>query len=171
MANATDFLYIDILGDRNLLRNLDQMPDTVRAILLDKVEGWTAQLEQDVAANIASKLKQQSGKLAAGLGSEVHEEGKRIVGRVFIGGVPYAKPQEEGADVGPHMIYPRKGKVLAFIGATGQKVFATRVSHPGGHIPAAHFMKDAYRERGPEISRGIKNAVVQGLRAKMRQSA
>jgi hypothetical protein len=66
MANATDFLYIDVLGDRNLLRNLDQMPDTVRAILLDKVEGWTAQLEQDVAANIASKLKQQSGKLAAG---------------------------------------------------------------------------------------------------------
>lgn len=166
-----DFLYVDVLGDRNLLRNLDQMPDVVRAILLDKVEDWTAKLEEGVAANIASKLKEHSGKLAGGLDSEVYQEGKRIVGRVFIAGVPYAKPQEEGASVGPHMIYPNKGKVLAFYGATGQKVFATRVSHPGGHIPAAHFMKDAYRELGPQISRGIKNAVVQGLRAKMRQSA
>jgi hypothetical protein len=168
---SDDFLYLDVLGDRNLLRNLDQMPDVVRAVLLDKVERWTATLKDDVRENIASKLKEQSGKLAAGLDSEVYEEGKRVVGRVFIAGVPYARPQEEGATVGPHMIYPRKGKVLAFYGATGQKIFATKVSHPGGHIPAAHFMKDAYREHGAEISRGIKNAVVQGLRAKMRQSA
>lgn len=166
-----DFLYVDVLGDTNLLRNIDQMPDVVRAIVLDKVEVWTAQLEQDVRDKITSRLKEQSGKLLSGLDSEVIEEGKRIQGRVFIHGVPYAKPQEEGATVGPHMIYPNKGKVLAFLGGTGQKIFATRVSHPGGHIPAHHFMKDAFRERGPQFSRAVKKAIVDGLRAKMRKTA
>lgn len=166
-----DFLYVDVLGDRNLLRNLDQMPDVVRAILLDKVEAWTSTLENDVRENIMARLKEQSGKLLGGLDSEVIQERNRIEGRVFIHGVRYARPQEEGATVGPHMIYPNKGKVLAFIGGTGNKIFATRVSHPGGHIPAHRFMKDAFREKGPQISRGIKKAVIDGVRAKMRQSA
>jgi hypothetical protein len=125
-------------------------------------------LEAAVAENIDTRLKQKSGKLASGLDSEVIEDGKRVEGRVFIHGVPYAKAQDEGATVGPHMIYPDKAKILAFYGMTGKKVFATRVSHPGGHIPASYFMKDAYREQGPEISRGIKKAVIEGLRANMR---
>lgn len=166
-----DFLYVNVLGDTNLLRNMDQMPDVVRAIVLDKVEIWTAQLEQDVRDKISTRLKEQTGKLMSGLDSEVIQDGQRIQGRVFIHGVPYAKSQEEGATVGPHMIYPHKSKVLAFLGATGQKVFATRVSHPGGHIPAHHFMKDAYRERGPQYSRAVKKAIVDGLRAKMRAMA
>jgi hypothetical protein len=166
-----DFLYLEVLGERNLLRNLDQMPDVVREILVVKVTQWTKQLEQDVADNIHSRLKEKTGKLIGGLDSEVIDEGKRIEGRVFIHGVPHAKVQEEGGVTGPHMIYPDKAKILAFYGSTGRKVFARRVSHPGGHIPAAHFMKDAYRARGPEISRGIKKAVIDGIRAKMRRAA
>lgn len=166
-----DFLYVDVLGDRNLLRNLDQMPDIVRTILLDKVERWTETLEEDVRDNIMARLHEQSGELLAGVSSEVTEEGNHIKGRVFIAGVPYAKPQEEGASIGPHMIYPEKGKVLAFLGATGDKVFATRVAHPGAQIPAHRFMKDALRDRGPEISRGIKKSVIDGIRAKMRANA
>jgi hypothetical protein len=165
-----DFLYLEVLGERNLLRNLDQMPDVVREILVDKVTRWTEQLEQDVGDNIDTRLKKKTGKLRAGLDSEVIENGKRVEGRVFIHGVPHAKVQEEGGTTGPHMIYPDKAKILAFYGSTGRKVFARRVSHPGGHIPASHFMKDAYRQRGPEISRGIKKAVIDGIRANMRRS-
>jgi hypothetical protein len=163
-----DFLYVEVLGDRNLLRNLDQMPDTVREILVDKVTQWTQKIKDTAGQNIQARLKQKSGKLLQNLDSEVIEDGKRVEGRVFIHGVPYAKTQDQGATVGPHMIYPHKARVLAFYGATGQKVFATRVSHPGGHIPATYFMKDAYREQGPEISRGIKKAVIDGIRAQMR---
>lgn len=166
-----DFLYLNVLGDTNLLRNLDQMPDTVRAILLDKVEHWTDELERDVGDNIDARLKSKSGKLRGGLGSEVREDGKRIIGRVFIQGVPHARPQEEGANIGPHMIYPSKARVLAFIGYEGKKIFATRVSHPGAHIPAHRFMKDAFRDKGPEIARGVKRAVIDGIRANMRRSA
>lgn len=165
---SDDLFYVEVLGDRNLLRNLDQMPDTVREILVEKVAEWTKKLEARVAENIETRLKQKSGKLASSLDSEVIEEGKRVDGRVFIHGVPYARAQDEGATVGPHMIYPNKAKVLAFYGITGQKVFAASVSHPGGHIPASRFMKDAYRDQGPEISRGIKKAVIDGIRANMR---
>jgi hypothetical protein len=166
-----DFLYLNVLGDRNLLRNLDQMPDVVREILVDKVEIWTEQLAEGVRDNIQAHLKQRSGKLLSAVDTEVIEDGQRVEGRVFIHGVPYAKPQEEGATTPPHMIYPRNSKVLAFHGVMGDKVFATRVSHPGGHIPAAHFMKDAYREHGPTISRGVKKAVIDGIRSQMRSSA
>ena len=166
---TNDFLYVDVLGDRNLLRNLDQMPDMVRAILLDKVAKFTEQVADDVRSNIMERLNAKTGNLLAGVKTELRTEGVRIDGRVYIEGSPHAMAQEKGAVTPPHMIYPRNGKVLAFMAATGHKVFATRVFHPGGQIPAQHFMKDAYRSNGPEISRGIKNAVVQGIRAKMRQ--
>ncbi len=166
---TSDFLYVDVVGDRNLIRNLDQMPDTVRAILLDKVARFTEKVADDVRSNIMERLNSKTGQLLAGVKTELLTEGIRVEGRVYIEGSPHAMAQEKGAVTSPHMIYPRNGKVLAFLAATGNKIFATRVFHPGGQIPAQHFMKDAFRANGPEISRGIKNAVVQGIRAKMRQ--
>lgn len=167
----SDFLSVELIGERALTRNLEQMPDAVRAILLDKVRMWTEDLYQKVEDNIIDRLNQKTGRLLEGLDMEVTTEGVRVEGRVFISGVPYAKAQEDGAVTPPHMIYPRNAKVLAFIAATGDKVFATRVFHPGAVIPAKNFMKDAYREMGPQISRGIKNAVVQGIREKMRSGS
>ena len=109
---ADDFLYLNILGESNLLRNIDQMPEVVRELLLEKAEDWAEELEADVADNIQSRLREKSGKLLRGLGREVKQEGKRILARVFIRGVPYARPQEEGAMTPPHMIFPNKGRVL-----------------------------------------------------------
>lgn len=164
-----DFLSLEIMGERELLRNLNQMPDTVRTILADKARLWTEKTQQKVQDNIRERFKEGgSGKLLEGVEMEVVQDGVRVEGRVFIAGVPYARAQEDGALTPPHMIYPRNGKLLAFIGATGDKVFATRVFHPGGQIRGKHYMKDAYREMAPQISRGIKNAVVQGIRASMR---
>jgi hypothetical protein len=164
-----DFLYMDVLGERTLTRNLDQMPDTVRAILLDKVSRWTSDIADEVRANIMARLNQKSGSLLAGVKTEITTEGLRVEGRVYIEGIPHARAQEKGAAIRPHTILPRNAKVMAFFAASGQKVFATRVFHPGGQIPPTHFMKDAFRDKGPEISRGLKNAIVQGIRAKMRQ--
>lgn len=168
MAN-NDFLYVEILGERNLLRNIDQLPEAVRTILLAKVKGWTEKTADAVRANIEARLSNKSRKLIEGVKEEVFEEGDRIEGRVYIAGVPYATAQEKGASIPPHIIRPRNAKVLAFFGVGGDKVFATRVFHPGGQIPPQYFMKDAYREMGPQISRGIKTAVVEGIRAQMRQ--
>jgi hypothetical protein len=165
-----DFLYVEVIGERNLLRNIDRMPDTVRAILLEKAKIWTNKLMERVIENITARLKSKSGRLLEGVKMEIVENGVRIDGRVYIEGVPYARAQEEGASTPPHMIYPKNGKILAFMAASGHKVFASRVFHPGGQVLGQHFMKDALRSMGPEISRGVKTSVVEGIRRNMRES-
>jgi len=166
---ADDFLSVEVIGERALTRNIDQMPEVVRTILAVKVKDWTHRLAEAVRSNIESRLSQKSGKLLRGVQEEVIVGRDRVEGRVFIAGVPHAQAQERGAVIPPHIIRPRNAKVLAFFAATGDKVIASRVFHPGGQIPPHYFMKDAYREMGPEISRGIKKAVVEGILARMRQ--
>jgi hypothetical protein len=165
----SDFLILDILGDRNALRNMESMPDTVRAILLVKTEDWVDELESKVINNILDRLQEKSGDLLNSVTTEVGETGSRVFGRVSVN-TPYAKAQDTGAVTPPHVILPRDAKILAFIGATGDKVFATRVFHPGAVIPGTRYMKDAYRDMSSEISRGVKTSIVQGIRAKMRSS-
>lgn len=144
------------------------MPDIVRAILLEKTKFWTNKIADEVERNIQTRLKTKTGRLERGVRVQITTQGLRVNGRVFIEGAPHALAQEKGAIVPPHMIFPKSGRVLAFIGATGDKVFATKVSHPGGTIAGQHFMKDAYSEFGPQISRDMKKGIVQGIRAKMR---
>lgn len=173
-----DFLSLTVLGDRNLIRNLEQMPDTVRAILVEKTRKLTEELAKRVEDNIQARLGKDSDRSKKYSGSPTHlkdavetkitEDGVRIDGQVYIHGIPYAQAQESGAVIPPHIIRPRESKVLVFMAATGDKVFATRVFHPGGVIPPSYFMKDAYRDMSGRISRELKNAVVQGIRAKMR---
>lgn len=164
----SDFLHIDIIGERNALRNLDKMPDTVRAILVEKVSRWLDEVKQAVEDNINAKMQTKSGKLGSSVQKELVLEANRVDGRVFIRDVPYAAAQEKGAAIPAHIIRPRQAKVLAFFAASGDKVFATRVFHPGAQLLPQHFMKDAYNQKAPEFTRGIKQAVVEGIRQQMR---
>jgi hypothetical protein len=163
-----DDFYIEIVGDRRLLQNIEQLPDTVKEILREKVFTWMNKLEDQVIQNIRDRLKTQTGTLVNSVRQETIDEGNRIDGHVHID-APYAAAQDRGAVTPPHIIRARNGKLLAFIAATGDKVMATKVSHPGGIIPATHYAKDAYSLIAPQISRGIKNAVVEGIRRKMRE--
>ena len=165
---SEEFLSVNLIGDRALVRNLNQMPEVVKELLQVKIEEWTKRLEQAVHDNISSRLRSKSGRLLNAIRSEVLIEGEKIDGRVYMADVPYAGIQDKGGTTRPHFIFPSNGKVLAFFAASGQKVFATRVSHPGSRVEGVHYMKDAYREMGPEISRGIKNSVIKGVRASMR---
>lgn len=165
---TSDFLYVDVLGENNLLRNLDQMPDIVRAIVLEKVKYWTNEIAEEVRDNIDARLKSKSGRLDRGVKVEITTQGLRVNGRVYMDGPPYAMIQEKGGIIPPHMIFPKSGRVLAFIGATGEKVFATKVSHPGAHILGQHYMKDAFSGKGAKIARETKLAIVKGLRARQR---
>lgn len=172
-----DLLSLTLLGDRNLIRNLETMPDTVRAILLEKTRILTEDLARRVEENIETRLNKNKNEKAYS-GSPKHmkdavetfvdDDGNRVEGTVYIDNIPYARAQEKGANIPAHVIYPRRAKVLAFIAASGDKVVASRVFHPGAVIPPSRFMADAYREMGPIISKEIKKAVVQGIRAQMR---
>jgi hypothetical protein len=168
---AGDFLSLKVVGEKALLRNFDQLPDVARAIVLAKVEGYTDQLEAAVIESIDEKLQTKSGKLLSAVRREVLQRDGRIEGKVWIDEnvAPHAAALEKGAAIPPHMIYPKNGKVMAFMAATGDKVFATRVFHPGSQITPRYFMKDARRSVGPMIARGLKKAVVDGIRAHMRK--
>lgn len=162
-------LSISLLGDRRLLDNLHKMPIAVRALLYTKMQGLAQQLKERVKSKLDGvNLKKQTGRLYASINALVSEEGGRIEATVFSEGVDYARIQEEGGITPAHLIMPKDAAVLAFVNRQGQKQFAKAVNHPGSIIPAAHYLRDSYREMSVEISRAIKNSVVQGIRQEMR---
>lgn len=164
-----EFLSAEVIGDRNVLRNLDKMPEVVRAILVEKTVSNVEALKKAVEGEIGGFTK--SGKLLSAVRSEMIETPGKVEGRVYIDEsvAPYARAQDQGADIPAHIIRPKDAKVLAFMGATGDKVFATRVFHPGATLAPKNFMANARRGLASKFSKDVKNAVVQGLRANMRE--
>lgn len=164
---------INIAGERNLTRNLDQMPGIVREILREKMEIVADMMLGDLIADVEAKnIGESTGELAASAEAYVTETGNSIqliVG--FNGSVDYARIQDKGGVIPAHIIYPREAKVLRWIGPDGKRRFARRVFHPGGVIPAKNYLKDLKREYAPRIAREIKVGIVQGLRARMRGTA
>ena len=168
---SSDPFYATVVGE-DRVRNFDRLPEIAQLIILQKVEDFTDKMAREAGNLMDQRLGRKSGRLDAdAIQTEVRVIDGKVQGRVFIEGIPYARIQEEGGRTGPHMIYPRNAKVLTFFASTGEKVSATRVMHPGGFIEGKHFMKDAYRKLGPEISRGLKRALVEGIRANMRSSS
>lgn len=165
-----DFLYVQILNERKLLRDIEAIPDDIRIAVREKTKEWTYRLRDLVEDNIRDRLNRVTGKLEDSVQVDFVEEGLRLDGRVYISGVPYAKAQEEGAEIPPHIIRPRNAKVLAFMAATGDKVFALHVLHPGAKIPATHFMKDAYREMSPKVTAGLYYQIVRKVRDRVRRA-
>lgn len=161
---SDDFLSVELLKERKLLQDIDAIPDDIRAILRDKMSRWTQDLASLVSSNIADRLNRVSGRLEDSVDWEFSDEGLVVEGHVFIHGVPYARAQESGAQVPAHVILPRNGKVLAFMAASGDKVFATRVLHPGGVIPPKYFMRDAYREMSPKITSRLYDNITRKLK-------
>lgn len=165
---SQDVFFATVVG-AGRIQNFDRLPDIAQAILIDKVESYAERMADLAGQLMDERLGSKSGRLTSeALRVDVSVEGKTIKASLSIPGIPYAQIQEEGGTTPAHMIYPVNGKVLAFIGATGDKVMATRVFHPGGTIQGKHFMRDARRQMGPEISRGLKKALVEGIRQNMR---
>jgi hypothetical protein len=173
------FLSVDLTGERKLLQGFDEMPDIVRAVLRKKVETWTNRLRDMVEDNIRTSLnktvgikpKKYSGSprhLADSVEVEIVDAGLKINGNVYIRGIPYAEIQDSGGHTPPHVIRPREAKILAFIAASGDKVFATRVFHPGAVIPPTHYMRDAYRTMSPKVTDGLYYELVRKIKDRMR---
>lgn len=173
-----DFLSVNLTGDRKLLRNFEGLPDVTREVLRQKIRQWTEMMRDAVVQNIIDRLsktdrsKSYSGSarhLRDSVEMEITDDGIRVNGRVYIAGMPYAQAQESGAQTPPHVILPRNAKVLAFYAATGHKVFAARVFHPGATIPPSWFMRDAYRKISPKITDGLYYYVVRKMRDQLRK--
>ncbi len=77
----------------------------------------------------------------------------KLSGIVFAGSeeVPYAAHVEYGTS--PHIIEPVDSNLLVFKNSAGEKVFATRVNHPG--TAAQPFMRPAAKFGGPVLKRKL----------------
>lgn len=65
---------------------------------------------------------------------------------VIIGtDVEYAEIHEFGGVTSPHVIRPRRARVLSWVGADGKRRFATKVNHPGSRIPRRPHRAPALR--------------------------
>lgn len=155
---------IEVLANRKRIDGLDDLPEEILVALEERLYDLMDEMEAAAYDNLTSRLGFVTGRLENALQLEVTGSGSQLSGRVFIEGVPYAKAQEEGAVIPPHLILPR-GKILAFMAATGDKVFATRVFHPGGTIEGKHFMRDAYREVSPKVTNSLYYYAVRKLKA------
>lgn len=171
--------YIDLsfevsTNERNLIRNLETMPDQVREILSAKMRPLAQEMAAAVEDNIIERLNRKTGKLENAVLYEVTDGSSGVLARVWVdqARAPYAKAQEQGATIPPHMIYPKASKVLSFTSSkTGERIVTKRVAHPGAVLAPTWFMRDAYRQFGPRFTTAIKKAVVEGIRARMRSGS
>lgn len=180
MAYNGDLFEVEVFGARAILDNLSHMPDTVRALLADKVREYAALIQEAAIDNVDARLsktlstkeKIYSGsisRLRDGILVDENIDSDHVEAYVYVStDIPYARIQEDGGHIGPHMIFPREAKVLAFYGATGEKVMVRRVFHPGATLTGQHYLRDAYRQYAPKIGKDIQKAVVEGIRQNMR---
>jgi phage gpG-like protein len=163
-------LSVSLIGERRLLDNLDRMPMSVRVALVSKMETLAEKLEGLVLDKLSGQvLSIRTGRLYDSIGKSVTVTPSGFVeASVFSQGVPYARIHEKGGITSAHVIYPKNAAVLRYIRG-GREHFATRVNHPGSRIPARPYLSSSYREMSSQISKGIKDAVVQGIRQSMRQ--
>lgn len=164
---SVQFLEISIAGDNNLLRNFDQFPSVVQAIILQKMKYWMEELEDEVQANIRERLDEKTGNLLRSVKATVVLSGKSVKGQLTVNHKG-ALAQEKGAIIPPHIIRPRNAKILRFWDVYGQKRYALRVFHPGAVLKAKYFVRDARKQVVPLMMKDLKKSIVDGLRRRMR---
>lgn len=165
-------LNIALTGDRQLMAKLDRMPLAVHQSLKLKITMLTLKLEKRVKADKLNGqvLNRISGRLARSIASKVVDTPESIVGSVFSSGdVKYAAIHEFGGQTAPHLIVPKNANVLAFMGKSGNQVFARKVNHPGSKMPKRSFLRSALTDMSVEIQRGMKEAVIKGAQGAIKK--
>jgi hypothetical protein len=162
---SRDFIAVNVLGQRKHLKGYKNFPKALKKELVEVLGSWTFRLYDEVVSNIETRMGMTIGKRKEYSGSPYHlkdmvqmeviNEGVMIEGRVYIAGSPYAHIQEKGGTTPAHFIRPKNAKVLAFMSATGHKVFAMHVLHPGATIEPKYFMRDALLVVSKVVTKGL----------------
>lgn len=143
----------------------DLDPDAVAQALADKADALRQELEEKVRANLSGAvLKSRSGALLNSISSDLEDDGSTFTASVESDDVPYAGILEYGGKTAAHDIVPSKAKALAFVVGGAQR-FARIVHHPGSVIRAFAYMGSALDDLEGEIEDGLKDAVLEALRA------
>jgi phage gpG-like protein len=160
---------VKLEGDQALIARLTAMPERVRVALVKKVTELALKLEVKVKGKLSGEvLNVRTGALRRSIFHEVYEgydagsggaSTTGVFGKVGSSGdVKYAGIHEFGGKTPPHVIYPVKGKALAFM-MGGKQVFFAKVNHPGSVIPERSFLRSSLKDMREEITIGLTDAV------------
>jgi len=158
-------LNIVLVGDTQVIAEMDRMPPSVRVMLRQKIRSLALRLKTKIQRDKLSGqvLNVVTGALRRSIQDQIHEDATSVIGEVFSSGdVKYARIHELGGKTRAHDIYPRKADALSFM-MGGRRVFAKVVHHPGSVMPERSFMRSSLREMTQTIQREMKEAVIQGL--------
>lgn len=157
---------VTLVGDKQLVQRLEQMPESLRVQLRKAVRASTlkvlARSKQLVSGQV---LKVQTGLLRRSINDQYEEAESLIKGTVGTNKrtVPYAAIHEFGGTTKPHVIEAKRAEVLRFqVG--GETVFRRKVNHPGSVMPERSYLRRALRELAPDIRTQLTKAVVAAVK-------
>jgi hypothetical protein len=153
-----------LVGDRELVARFDMLPDNVQAALEAKVTALALKLQRHIVTEKlhGQVLGQRSGDLARSIQEEAPiREGTGIFGRVFSAGdVKYARFWEEGF----HGVEQVRQHIRTMIFGREVDPFSVGPFERRVDQDARPFMKSSLAEMAEEITTGLKQAVVEGMR-------
>lgn len=158
-------LKVEIVGDADVSRKFQNLPEHIRQALRAKIFALTLTLEAHIKFDKLSGqvLKTVSGRLKRSIQSEVIDRIDHITGKVFSSGdVPYNAIHEFGGRTSSHEIIPVKAQALRFM-FNGKLTFARRVHHPGSVMPERSFMRSGLSD--------MKEKIISELTATVREAA
>jgi phage gpG-like protein len=161
-------LNLTLVGDRQLLLNMERLPPVVAQALADKLDAVILPtLQTHVVRDKlhGQVLHQRSGQLARSIQMRKAElTGTAVMGWVYSAGdVKYAGIHEFGGKTAPHDIYPTKADALHFV-VGGREVFAKVVHHPGSQMPERSFLRSSLHDLEPWAGAQLKETALAAAR-------
>jgi hypothetical protein len=136
---------------------LEQMPEDVRAALLDTVIDLGGTLVDLARSRAETLLQVKTGKFVSRIRFGLKRRKNTIAGRVYSSD-PTAALFEWGGKTGAHDILPNKAQALMFtIG--GKTSFFAGVHHPGGTYAARNIIHGAFDPMEAQIAGALEDAV------------
>jgi len=157
-------LRVDFAGAIRKTQMLMQVPAAYKL----QATNVSSETVKELMRSAANMQKSGQGKKTGLMGRNV---GQKIMGNnsawsitigTGVGGkqtVPYARIQDQGGTTAAHDIFPRKGKVLAFMRG-GEMAFLRHVHHPGSKIPASGWFSNVIDKREPILRERMQPDVV-----------
>lgn len=165
-----------IVGDRDLIARIGEMPRTVHDELAREVKRLGFKLEALVKTQYLTGqvLKVRTGRLKSSITQGAAESRSRFSDTgtevaYFVGtNVKYGRTWEYGADVPAYTVRPKNARALHF-NVGGRDVFAMKAEIPAHHIAARPFLAPALAQMKQEIIDGMQAALKRGMEKALKQ--
>ncbi len=143
-------LTIDLVGDREIVAQLDVMPGALRGGLARTMTQLSIELTLVIARKLSGQvLHVRSGALLSSLRGDMTNTETEITARIYTNS-PYAAIHEYGGTIHVPEITPKTARALAFeVG--GQTIFRMLARAHTVHMPERSFMRSALKETTPRI--------------------